>query len=153
MITPKGPKVIEYNCRFGDPETQVVLPLLDTDLLEIMQAVENETLDEVDVQWKNESAACVILASGGYPGSYAKGKEMSFPASYPENVTVYHAGSALKDGKLVTAGGRVLGVTATAKTLEAALKDAYAACDTIHFDGMMKRSDIGQRALAAMRQD
>jgi len=153
MVTENGPKVIEYNCRFGDPETQVVLPLLDTDLLTIMQAVEDERLDEIDVKWKNESAACVILASGGYPGSYAKGKEMSFPASYPENVTVYHAGSALKNNQLVTAGGRVLGVTATAPTLKEALHDAYAACETIHFDGMMKRSDIGRRALAAMKQD
>ena len=152
MITENGPKVIEYNCRFGDPETQVVLPLLKTDLLTIMQAVEDERLDEIDVEWKDEAAACVILASGGYPGSYAKGKEMTFPASTPENVTVYHAGSALKDGKLVTAGGRVLGVTATAKTLKAALADAYAACETIHFDGMMKRSDIGRRALAAMEE-
>ncbi len=153
MITPNGPKVIEYNCRFGDPETQVVLPLLKTDLLTIMQAVENETLDEIDVEWKDEAAACVILASGGYPGSYQKGKEMTFPASYPDNVTVYHAGSAMRDGKLVTAGGRVLGVTATAPTLKEALADAYAACETIHFDGMMKRSDIGRRALAAMQQD
>ena len=150
MLTPKGPKVIEYNCRFGDPETQVVLPLLKTDLLTVMQAVENETLADLTVEWHDGAAACVILASGGYPSAYEKGKEMTIPtAGLGENVTVYHAGSALKDGKLVTAGGRVLGVTAKGDTLSAALADAYAAARQIHFDGVYMRNDIGQRALAA----
>ena len=152
MITPNGPKVIEYNCRFGDPETQVVLPLLETDLLEIMQAVENETLADVEVRWSADSAACVILASGGYPGSYAKGKAMTFPAAYPDSVTCYHAGDKLDGGTLVTSGGRVLGVTATAPTLAQALADAYAAADTIDFDGKYMRHDIGRRALAVLEE-
>ena len=150
MITPKGPKVIEYNCRFGDPETQVVLPLLKTDLLTVMQAVENETLAQVQVEWHDGAAACVILASGGYPGSYEKGKVMTLPETTPANVTIIHAGSKLVDGQLVTSGGRVLGVTATAPTLAEALKDAYAATETIEFEGKYMRHDIGQRALAAM---
>ena len=152
MITPKGPKVIEYNCRFGDPETQVVLPLLESDLLEIMQAVENETLGQMQVKWSSGAAACVIIASGGYPGSYAKGKEMTFPEAFPENVTCYHAGDKLADGKLYTNGGRVLGMTATADTLEKALADAYAAAKLVHFEGRYMRSDIGRRALAVMEQ-
>ena len=150
MITPNGPKVIEYNCRFGDPETQVVLPLLKTDLLTVMQAVENETLGDLLVEWHDGAAACVILASGGYPGSYAKGKVMSFPETTPVNVTVYHAGDKLQDGVLVTNGGRVLGVTATAPTLKEALEDAYQACETIDFEGKYMRHDIGQRALTIM---
>jgi phosphoribosylamine--glycine ligase len=150
MLTPDGPKVIEYNCRFGDPETQVVLPLLKTDLLTIMQAVENETLGDLPVKWHDGSAACVILASGGYPGSYEKGKELSIPEDLPGHVTVYHAGDKALDGKLVTSGGRVLGVTATGDTLEAALKDAYAAAEHIHFEGKYLRHDIGQRALRAL---
>ena len=150
MITPNGPKVIEYNCRFGDPETQVVLPLLKTDLLTVMQAVENETLADLNVEWHNGAAACVILASGGYPGSYEKGKVMTLPETTPANVTIIHAGSKLDGDKLVTSGGRVLGVTATAPTLAEALKDAYAATETIEFEGKYMRHDIGQRALAAM---
>ena len=150
MLTPQGPKVIEYNCRFGDPETQVVLPLLKTDLLTVMQAVENETLGDLDVEWSDGSAACVILASGGYPVQYEKGKEITFPETLPEHVTVYHAGDKLADGKLVTSGGRVLGITATADTLQSALRSAYAAADTIHFEGAVLRHDIGQRALAAL---
>ena len=150
MITPNGPKVIEYNCRFGDPETQVVLPLLKTDLLTVMQAVENETLADLDVEWFDGAAACVILASGGYPSAYEKGKVMTLPETTPENVVIYHAGDKLSDGKLVTSGGRVLGVTAMAPTLAEALKDAYAATETVEFDGKYMRRDIGQRALAAM---
>ena len=151
MITPNGPKVIEYNCRFGDPETQVVLPLLKTDLLTVMQAVENETLADLDVEWHSGTAACVILASGGYPSHYEKGKVMTFPESLPANVTIYHAGDKLaEDGRLVTSGGRVLGVTATAPTLQKALADAYAAAETVAFDGKYMRHDIGRRALAAM---
>ncbi len=147
MLTPDGPKVIEYNCRFGDPETQVVLPLLKTDLLTIMQAVENETLADLSVEWSDGAAACVILASGGYPAHYEKGKAITLPDAVPENVTVYHAGDKLENGRLVTSGGRVLGVTATAPTLRQALSDAYAAADTIEFEGKYLRRDIGQRAL------
>ena len=152
MLTPDGPKVIEYNCRFGDPETQVVLPLLKTDLLTVMQAVENETLAGLNVEWSDGAAACVILASGGYPGHYEKGKPITFPASTPENVTVYHAGDKLQGGKLVTSGGRVLGISATAPTLQTALADAYEAAETITFDGKFMRRDIGRRALAAMEE-
>ena len=153
MITPNGPKVIEYNCRFGDPETQVVLPLLKTDLLTVMQAVENETLADLEVEWLDGAAACVILASGGYPSHYEKGKVMSFPASTPANVTIYHAGDKLDgEGRLVTSGGRVLGVTATAPTLKEALADAYAAAETVDFEGKYLRHDIGRRALATMEE-
>ena len=152
MLTPKGPKVIEYNCRFGDPETQVVLPLLKTDLLTVMQAVHDETLSELPVEFSDEAAACVIVASGGYPKSYKKGCVMDFgKAEELPDVTVYHAGTALKDGTLVTSGGRVLGVTATGKDLETALQKAYAAVEEIHFDGAFYRKDIGQRALAARK--
>ena len=152
MLTPKGPRVIEYNCRFGDPETQVVLPLLKTDLLTVMQAVENGTLGDLNVEWRDGAAACVILASGGYPGHYEKGKTITLPDTLPENVTVYHAGDALTaKGTLVTSGGRVLGVTATAATLEEALRDAYAAADTIDFQGKYLRRDIGRRALAVAK--
>ena len=152
MLTPKGPKVIEYNCRFGDPETQVVLPLLKTDLLTVMQAVHDETLSELSVEFSDEAAACVIVASGGYPKSYKKGCVMDFgKAEELPDVTVYHAGTALKDGTLVTSGGRVLGVTATGKDLETALQKAYAAVEEIHFDGAFYRKDIGQRALAARK--
>lgn len=152
MLTPKGPKVIEYNCRFGDPETQVVLPLLKTDLLTVMNAVEHERLAELDVQWHDVSAACVILASGGYPGHYEKGKAITFPNAFPEGITCYHAGSKMTDNQLLTNGGRVLGITAVAPTLEEALHNAYAAAETVNFDGKYLRRDIGQRALAAMEE-
>ena len=154
MLTPDGPKVIEYNCRFGDPETQVVLPLLESDLLKIMLATTNGTLAETEVKFSDGAAACVILASGGYPLSYEKGKEITglvngqLPGS---DAIVYHAGTAIRDGSLVTSGGRVLGVTATAATLPEALKKAYAAADNIHFDKLHRRSDIGARALAALK--
>ena len=154
MLTPDGPKVIEYNCRFGDPETQVVLPLLESDLLTVMEATTNGTLDKTDVKFSDGAAACVILASGGYPLAYEKGKEITgLTAGQLDaaDVTVYHAGTAIKDGRLVTNGGRVLGVTATANTLPEALKKAYAATESIHFDKLHKRSDIGARALAAMQ--
>ena len=150
MLTPDGPKVIEYNCRFGDPETQVVLPLLKTDLLTVMQAVENGTLADMNVEWSDGAAACVILASGGYPGHYEKGKPITLPDALPGNVTVYHAGDALADGQLVTSGGRVLGVTAAAPTLKEALRDAYAAAESVEFEGKYLRHDIGRRALAAL---
>ena len=154
MLTPNGPKVIEYNCRFGDPETQVVLPLLKSDLLRIMLACTEGKLSETPVEFSAESAACVILASGGYPEHYEKGKEISglengqLPGG--EGV-VYHAGTAPKNGRLVTSGGRVLGVTATAPDLKTALEKAYAAADNISFEGLHRRSDIGRRALEALR--
>ena len=134
MLTPDGPKVIEYNCRFGDPETQVVLPLLESDLLTVMQATTNGTLDKTEVKFSDGAAACVILASGGYPLAYEKGKEITgLTAGQLDaaDVTVYHAG--------------------TAATLPEALKRAYAASESIHFDKLHKRSDIGARALAAMQ--
>ena len=155
MLTPDGPKVIEYNCRFGDPEAQVVLPLLESDLLTVMLATTNGTLADTEVKFRDGAAACVILASGGYPLAYEKGKAITGLTEGQladcGGVTVYHAGTALQDGVLVTSGGRVLGVTATADTLPQALQQAYAACDHIHFDKLHKRSDIGARALAAMQ--
>ena len=149
MITKDGPKVIEYNCRFGDPETQVVLPLLESDLLEVMQAVTNGKLAECDVKFRDGHACCVVLASEGYPLAYGKGYEITIP----ENVLpqVYVAGAALKDGKLVTSGGRVLGVTAVAGTLREAVKQAYALAEQIGFEHRYMRHDIGQRALSAAK--
>ena len=152
MLTPKGPKVIEYNCRFGDPETQVVLPLLESDLLTVMRATTDGTLDRCEVRFSNRAAACVVLASGGYPEAYEKGKVISgltdgqLPGS---GAAVYHAGTAIRDGSLVTAGGRVLGVTAVADTLPEAIENAYAAAGRIGFEGAHMRRDIGRRALAA----
>ena len=150
MLTPKGPKVIEYNCRFGDPETQVVLPLLESDLLTVMQAVTNETLADVEVKFASDkSACCVIMASAGYPQSYEKGFEITIPAAVAEGV--YVAGAALREGKLVNSGGRVLGVTAVADTLQNAITAAYGKVDVIHFDNAFCRCDIGQRALKALK--
>ncbi len=153
MLTPDGPKVIEYNSRFGDPETQVVLPLLETELVDVVEAVIDETLDQIDVVFSDDSCACVIMASGGYPGSYAKGIEINGldekGAVY--GATVYHAGTKLTDGKFITNGGRVLGVTARAETLPVALEKAYSATDKILFDGAHKRTDIGKRALDALK--
>ncbi len=151
MLTPDGAKVIEYNCRFGDPETQVVLPLLDTDLVEIMEAVYNGTLSELNVQWKKESASCVVMASGGYPVKYESGKVISGldEKGQTDGVFVYHAGTKYNDGEFLTAGGRVLGVTATADTLENALAKSYQAVNTISWEKVHFRHDIGQRALRA----
>lgn len=150
MITPKGPKVIEYNCRFGDPETQVVLPRLKTDIVDIFEAIDNETLSDLDVEWGDDACACVIMASGGYPKSYPKGIEITgLSNGQLDGVTVYHAGTKLQDNKLVTSGGRVLGVTALGDTLENALKKSYDAVEKIHFDGAHYRRDIGKRALEA----
>ena len=146
MLTEKGPKVVEYNARFGDPETQVVLPLLESDLMEIMMAVRNQTLSALDIQWKEQSAACIVLASGGYPGKYEGGKVITGMDEAEETgATVYHAGTKLTDDGFVTAGGRVLGVTALGDTLKAAVDSAYAAAKKIHFDGAHMRSDIGSR--------
>lgn len=150
MITPKGPKVIEYNCRFGDPETQVVLPRLKTDIVDIFEAIDNETLSDLDVEWSDDACACVIMASGGYPKSYPKGIEIAgLSNGQLDGVTVYHAGTKLQDNKLVTSGGRVLGVTALGDTLENALKKSYDAVEKIHFEGAHYRRDIGKRALEA----
>ncbi len=147
MLTPKGPKVIEYNCRFGDPETQVVLPLLQSDLLTIMQATTNGTLKDTEVKFSDKNACCVIMASKGYPESYEKGFELTYPEAISNNVFV--AGAAIKDGKLVTNGGRVLGATAIADTLKEAIDGAYALTDQIKFENSYLRHDIGARALKA----
>ncbi len=150
MITPKGPKVIEYNCRFGDPETQVVLPRLKTDIVDIFEAIDSETLSDLDVEWSDDACACVIMASGGYPKSYPKGIEITGLANGQlDGVTVYHAGTKLQGNELVTSGGRVLGVTALGDTLENALKKSYDAVERIHFEGAHYRRDIGKRALEA----
>ena len=151
MLTPDGPKVIEYNCRFGDPETQVVLPRLQTDLIEIIEAVREERLAELDIQWSEEACACVVMASGGYPGSYPKGLPITGLGDDGQlpvdnrmgKLTVFHAGTQRKDGRFVTAGGRVLGVTAVADTLDAALEKAYEAVGDIHFENAHYRKDIG----------
>ena len=158
MLTPDGPKVIEYNCRFGDPETQVVLPLLESDLLQIMTACTNGTLADTEVRFSEGAAACVILASGGYPVQYEKGKPISGltngQLAGEENITVYHSGTAItEDGTLVTNGGRVLGVTATAPRLTAAVTQAYAAAEKISFERLHKRTDIGLRALKAIAEN
>ena len=147
MLTPNGPKVIEYNCRFGDPETQVVLPLLESDLLTIMQATTNGTLAETEVKFSEKSACCVIMASEGYPVEYKKGFEMTIPAEINDNV--YVAGAVLKDGKLLTNGGRVLGATAVEGDLKSAIDSAYALVDKISFGNAFYRHDIGAKALAA----
>ena len=146
MLTPNGPKVIEYNSRFGDPETQVVLPLLEADFGEIVEATAKGTLGDVDIRWSQEACACVILASGGYPGSYPKGKEISGldEKGQAPGVTVIHAGTRYEDGKFYTNGGRVLGVTAKAPTLEEALDKAYGAMEGIRFEGGFYRKDIGR---------
>lgn len=152
MLTPKGPKVIEYNCRFGDPETQVVLPLLKSDLLTIMRATVDGTLADTPVEFASGAACCVVLASGGYPVSYKSGYPISGLDEAGKTATVFHAGTKLVDGQIVTAGGRVLGVTATADTLEAAIDKAYQAADKITFTDMHMRRDIGQRALASRKE-
>ena len=150
MLTPNGPKVIEYNCRFGDPETQVVLPLLESDLLTVMQATTNGTLAETEVKFADKNACCVIMASKGYPTAYEKGFEMTIPENIWNNV--YVAGAALKDEKLLTNGGRVLGATAVADTLENAINGAYKMVETIHFDNAYYRHDIGAKAMKAGRK-
>ena len=147
MLTPDGPRVIEYNCRFGDPETQVVLPLLESDLLTVMQAVTEERPGEVEVKFRPGCAACVIMASGGYPEHYAKGYEISIPDDL--DAQVYVAGAERREGRLVTSGGRVLGVTAVRDTLREALDASYAAVRRISFKDAYYRRDIGARALRA----
>ncbi len=150
MITPNGPKVIEYNCRFGDPETQVVLPLLESDLLTIMKATTDGTLADTEVKFSDKSACCVIMASEGYPVEYKKGFEMTIPAEINDNV--YVAGASLKDGKLLTNGGRVLGATAVEADLKSAIASAYALVDKISFGNAYYRHDIGAKALSAIKE-
>lgn len=147
ILTERGPKVIEYNCRFGDPETQVVLPLLKTDLFTIMRAVRDERLGEVDIQWSTGAAACVVLASGGYPKKYETGlpiEGLDENGGHP-GVIVYHAGTKKQDGRFLTAGGRVLGVTGLGETLPQALEKAYGAVREITFKNAHYRTDIGKK--------
>ena len=151
MLTPKGPKVIEYNCRFGDPETQVVLPLMESDLLSIMQAVRGGTLTPDMVRFKKGAACCVVLASEGYPQKYKTGFEITFPER-GENEEIFVAGAKKEEGKLLTAGGRVLGAVKTADTLREAIAGAYALAEKIHFENAYMRRDIGRRALAASEE-
>ncbi len=151
MLTPNGPKVIEYNCRFGDPETQVVLPLLESDLLTVMQAVTNGTLAQTEVTFKDAHACCVIMASAGYPSAYDKGLPLQIPAQVEDQV--YVAGAAKKDGVLVTNGGRVLGCTAVAQSLREAISSAYGIVDHVHFDNAYWRHDIGARAMKAVSEE
>ena len=146
MITKDGPKVIEYNCRFGDPETQVVLPLLESDLLTVMRATTEGRLSETEVKWSKKHACCVIAASKGYPEHYEKGFELTLPA---DREGVYVAGAVKKDGRLLTSGGRVVGVTRVADTLEKAIEEAYRALDDVGFENKYYRTDIGKRALQA----
>lgn len=151
MLTPEGPKVLEYNARFGDPETQVVLPRLKTDLVDVMMAVAEGRPDDIELEWDDQWAVCVVLASAGYPGKYEKGKVILGveDAEAMEGVTVFHAGTARNaDGELVTAGGRVLNVVALGKTFDDARAKAYEACDVINFEGKQLRSDIGAKAAA-----
>ena len=149
MLTPNGPKVIEYNCRFGDPETQVVLPLLESDLLTIMQATTNGTLSETEVKFSDGAAACVVMASSGYPQKYESGFELKIEESVADKV--YVAGAKLSDGVLKTAGGRVLGVTDTADNLKDALAKAYKNVDSVHFDNAFYRKDIGAKAMEVLK--
>ena len=148
MLTPNGPKVIEYNCRFGDPETQVVLPLLKSDLLSILRACRNGTLAETAVQFSDEAACCVVMASRGYPEHYEKGFAITMPAEVAAHT--YVAGAKCEGERLLTSGGRVLGVTATAADLKSAVKKAYERVERVHFDNAFYRHDIGQRALKAL---
>ena len=148
MITAEGPKVLEFNCRFGDPETQVLVTRLESDLVELLEATIDGRLAEVEARWKADCAVCVVLASGGYPGSYATGKEITGLDHVPEGVEVFHAGTRQENGRTVTAGGRVLGVTALASDLAAARQRAYAAVDGIDFEGRQFRRDIAVKGLS-----
>jgi phosphoribosylamine--glycine ligase len=147
MVTSEGPYVLEFNCRFGDPETQVVVPRLKSDLLEVMNAVIEERLDEVELEWDPRAAVCVVAASGGYPGAYEKGKVITGLDELPSDILVFHAGTALSDGKLVTSGGRVLGITGFGATIEEAVKRVYSGVEKIYFEGIHYRRDIAHRAL------
>ncbi|MGO9587632.1 MAG: phosphoribosylamine--glycine ligase [Limisphaerales bacterium] len=149
MLTKSGPKVLEFNARFGDPETQVYLPRLENDLVELLDASVNGTLGQIELKWKSEASVCVVMASGGYPGSYAKGKVITGldAANALPHTKVFHAGTALKDGQIVTNGGRVLGVTTLGPDLKSAQAAAYAAVEKIHFDGAHFRRDIASKAV------
>jgi phosphoribosylamine--glycine ligase len=148
MITDKGPKVVEFNARFGDPETQVVLPLLKSDLVEVMLACIDGTLDKTPIEWSDGAAVCVVMASGGYPGSYEKGKEITgLDAAKADGDIVFHAGTKNVDGKIVTNGGRVLGVVGQAENIKAAVDKAYEGVKKISFDKEYHRTDIAHRAL------
>ena len=150
MLTPKGPKVIEYNCRFGDPETQVVLPLLESDLLTVMRATTEGTLAQTEVKFSDKSACCVILASRGYPQKYQSGFEMTIaPEALPH---AFVAGAKLADGKLLTSGGRVIGLTAVEDTLPQAIEEAYTLTGMVHFENAYCRRDIGARAMKAFKE-
>lgn len=153
MIGQDGPKVIEFNARFGDPEAQVVLPRLRTDLVDVMEACIEGALDRVTLEWRDESALCVVVASGGYPAKYQTGYEISGLERIRDldDVIVFHAGTALRDGRVVTAGGRVLGVTALGPTLEKAARRAYEAVDVLQFEGAHRRTDIGHRAIKSQQ--
>jgi len=151
MITAKGPKVVEFNARFGDPETQVVLPLLDSDLVEVMLACVDGKLAEQEINWKQGAAVCVVMASGGYPGSYEKGKEIKGLQAAAADAVVFHAGTKEAEGKVVTAGGRVLGVVGQAEDIKAAVDKAYAGVEKITFDGVYFRHDIAHRALERLQ--
>ena len=149
MLTADGPSILEFNARFGDPETQVILPRLKSDLVDVMEAVVDGKLADCPVEWHAANAVCVVMASEGYPGSYPKGKVISGldELSDLSDVVVFHAGTAKKDGRVVTSGGRVLGVTALADDLKAARDKAYAAVEKISFSGVQYRHDIGDKAL------
>jgi phosphoribosylamine--glycine ligase len=147
MLTEKGPKVLEYNCRFGDPEAQPVLSLLETDFYEILEASANGSISSIELKNKKGAACCVIMASGGYPSEYEKGKVIYGLGKVPKNIFVFHAGTALKDGNIVTAGGRVLGVTGIGKDISAAIKAAYDGVNCIKWENEYHRTDIGQKAL------
>lgn len=151
MVTAGGPKVLEYNARFGDPEAQPVLMLLETDLVEIMEAIIDKRLADIEIKWKKGAAICVVLASGGYPGSYRKGDVISGLEQETPGVMVFHAGTVLKDGNAVTSGGRVLGVTAWGDDLPSAINLAYAGVKHINYEGMTYRKDIGQKALKKLK--
>jgi phosphoribosylamine--glycine ligase len=145
MLTEKGPRVLEFNCRFGDPETQVVIPRLETDLIDIMKAAIEGNLDGIEIKWRDEKAVCVVLASAGYPGPYEKGKQITgLSEAEKRGAIVFHAGTVEKGGKIYTSGGRVLGVTSLGKTVDEARGKAYDAVAKIHFEGMHYRKDIAQ---------
>jgi len=147
MMTKDGPKVLEFNCRFGDPEVQAVLPRLENDIVDVMEAVVEDRLSDVKLSWSKQHAICVVAASGGYPGDYEKGKAISGLEEVSREVLIFHAGTAMKDGRIVTSGGRVLGITALGDTLAEAQRRAYSALARIHFDEIYYRRDIGYRAL------
>jgi phosphoribosylamine---glycine ligase len=153
IMTARGPQVLEFNCRFGDPETQPILMRMDSDIVEAMDAAVDGRVSDGTFKWSNDAAVCVVLASGGYPGAYESGKLITGidKAEQVPGVKVFHAGTTRQDGKLYTAGGRVLGVTARAAHLPEAIRAAYDACALIHFEGMHYRVDIGARPLKATR--